>query len=86
MTPLWRPSKEEWELWLEAPTTRWVLAALDSFAGQQKAQWDRTSWEQGQADPLLLCELRTRADAYRAIGEASYERLCELHGQDPVSD
>lgn len=86
MTLPWRPSKEEWEAWSEAPLTRWVLAALASFADQQKAQWDLMSWEQGRSDPLVLCELRTRADAYRAIGEASYERLCELHGQNPATE
>lgn len=79
-------SKEEWLAWLDLPTTKWVLKALEAAAQAQQDQWSLTSWQQGQSDPLLLTELRTRADAYRAISETAYERLCELNGQDPRAD
>lgn len=42
------------------------------------------SWDQGKADPLALCELRTRADAYEALAAIDYDRLCELHGVTPL--
>lgn len=52
----------------------------------QKSEWLARSWQGGEADPLTLCELRTRADAYLAIEETAYERWCELHGVDPVTE
>jgi hypothetical protein len=35
----------------------------------------------GQADPLLLMELTTRADAYAALDETTYEQWCEANGR-----
>lgn len=42
------------------------------------------SWGRGQTDPMALCELRTRADAYEAIEAATYDRLCDVHGVKPL--
>jgi hypothetical protein len=64
--------------------TKWVHVILRSAAEAQKAEWDKVSWEGGEASPLLLCELRTRADAYMALEETSYEQWCERAGIDPV--
>lgn len=66
--------------------TQWVLEVLRESANSHKAEWDRVSWEGGKSDPLLLCELRTRADAYRAIEETAYEGWCERAGVDPVTE
>lgn len=74
---------EEYQGWLEHPVSQWVLAALAKGSEAQKAHWTQMSWEQGTADPLLLNELRTRADAYRAISEASYEDWCGTMEQVP---
>lgn len=66
--------------------TQWVFRAVSRAAELQKDEWLRLSWGQGEADPLLLCELRTRADAYLGLRETGYERWCELNGEDPATE
>ena len=63
-----------------------VVAAFLGIAAEQQAEWARRSWDGGECDPLLLCELRTRADAYRAIAETSYEGFCEQLGLEPAPE
>lgn len=66
---------EDFSAWREDPTTQAIVAALNAFADAQKTAWDLLSWEQGEADPMKLMELKTRADAYRALAELSFEDL-----------
>lgn len=44
------------------------------------------SWEGNSPDPLALAELRSRADAYAAIHETTYERWCEVAGIEPEKE
>jgi hypothetical protein len=44
------------------------------------------SWAKGEADPELLIELRTRADAYLALVETEYEQWCEALGEPPQDE
>jgi hypothetical protein len=37
------------------------------------------SWESGNCDPLVLTELRATALAYRAIADATFEGVEEIH-------
>jgi hypothetical protein len=53
---------------------------------EQQTTWVQASWDQGACDEKALIELRTRADAYRAIAEAPYERLCEVLGEEPIAE
>ena len=78
------PSSEEFQVWYSHPVTAWVRAVLRESASLHKAEWDKVSWEGGEADPRLLLELRTRADAYMAMEETSYEGWCDRAGVDPV--
>lgn len=66
--------------------TAWFLKALASEAEEQKALWSEISWESGKADPLALAEFRGKSLALRSAVEATYEGLCEIHGQDPIDD
>jgi hypothetical protein len=60
------------------------MEAMASFAGLQRDEWIRRTFDDGEApDPVLLSELRTRADAYRAIPDTSYEDWMSVHGNDP---
>lgn len=72
---------EDFAEWFAHPVTEAVLRLLDGFASEQQAEWLRQSWGGGLADQTLLTELRTRADAYRAIAELTPERLAELSGE-----
>jgi len=74
------PTLEDFQAWQDNPVTKWVFQALRSVASMQEAAWHRQSWEQGLSNPAHLQELRTRADAYVAVTETSYDRLLQLNG------
>ena len=77
-------SREDWEAWRDSPIALWLFRATLDFSETLKAEWMALSWGQGKSDPLGLCEMRTRADAYEALNAMSYDRLCELHGVTAV--
>lgn len=77
------PTREAFRAWRSDPTTRFAFAALDRAADMQAQAWVDASWSGGQANPLLLAELRTRADAYKSLSEADYEGFCEWLGVEP---
>jgi hypothetical protein len=57
---------------------------MASFAGKQREEWDERTWVAGgHPDPLLLTELRTRADAYRTIRDCTYEDWMTANADDP---
>lgn len=78
------PTKEEFQAWQSHPITRWVFKGARTGTQAQKAAWDKAAWDKGSADQLLLTELRTRADAYAALEETTYEGWCELNGDSPT--
>lgn len=80
------PTAEEFARWRDEGVTRWVFASLDVIAGENKDLWVKASWEGGQCNPLLLKELHTRADTYKALIETTYEGHCETLGEEPVYD
>ena len=80
------PSSEEFQAWRDHPLTRWVFLALERASEAQREDWLRRSWEAGEADPLALVELRTRADAYRAPFETTYEAFCEMLNETPRAE
>lgn len=64
--------------------TQWMIKALEVQACEQRAAWMEASWEAGVAEPAMLHELRTRADAYRAIAETDYHGVCAVLEQQPI--
>lgn len=80
------PSAEEFARWRDDRVTRWVMRAFAICADENKQEWMTASWEQGVSNPLLLSELRTRADAYRAMTDTPYEAHCETNGDEPQHD
>jgi hypothetical protein len=77
---------EEFARWRDDRVTRWVFRAFAICADENKAEWITASWEQGVSNPLMLAELRTRADAYRAVIDTPYEAHCETNGDEPAYD
>lgn len=76
-------TREDFARWLADPVTRAVMAAHRATAEANKEAWTQQSWVNGQANPLALLELRTRADAYMAIVDMTYEGICEAIGEEP---
>jgi hypothetical protein len=58
------------------------MQAFNIGAVAQRDGWIDASWEKGSADPLNLVELRTRADAYRAVTESTYDDLAKFGGDE----
>lgn len=81
-----RVTQEEFLRWQQDPVTAWVVEALNSRAEQHRLTWEQASWGQGVSDEKMLIELRTRADAYRAIGEVEYGDVCDSLGEEPVTE
>lgn len=59
------------------------MGAHTEMAEQCRLQWLSISWDNGQANPGALTELRTRADTYRAITETTYDGYCDAMGDEP---
>lgn len=79
-------TREEFDSWLENPATQWVLKAAECGAALQESAW--ASLLAGDLPPgtdlgLLRNELQTRADAYRALAQTSYEDWCNVIGEEP---
>lgn len=77
------PSREDFDRWLDNSVSRWVMRALTAAAEANKAAWIEASWGGGGCSKELLAELRTRADAYRALPETTYEGFCDMLGEQP---
>lgn len=73
------PSEEDFLAWRDNPVTQWVMRTALKAAEMNKEAWLDASWVQGNCDPQLLNETRTRADAYRALAETTYDKWLELN-------
>ena len=76
---------DEFQAWTENPVTQWVMRAMECGAAAQEAAWASCL---GEVNPdtdlgMLRNELRTRADAYRALSQTSYEDWCNILGEQP---
>ena len=80
------PSRDDFARWRDDFVTQWIMRALETEATNQEAAWRDASWVNGMANPNLLKELRTRADAYRALAELNYDGVCEELGEHPSED
>lgn len=67
--------KDDFEAWRENPVTLAVFRALTIKAEEAKAKWQSASWDGGRCDPLLLADLRARAEIASDIVELSHEEL-----------
>jgi hypothetical protein len=65
--------KEMFDEWLAHPVTEHVLKRVGELAEQNKQKWIVESWEQGAADPMVLIDLRARAQAAKDLSELKYE-------------
>lgn len=77
------PSRDDFARWRDDPVTRWVMQAHRTLAEDQQREWMGISWGNGSANEAALRELRTRADAYLALPDGTYEAFCETNGDTP---
>lgn len=77
------PSRDDFSRWRDDFVTRWVMKAHATLAEDCKREWTGISWGNGSANEAALRELRTRADAYLALPDSTYEAFCETNGEEP---
>lgn len=69
--------KEEFGAWRDTLITEEVFRALALLAEKSKQRWLEHSWDGGSADPLMLADLRARAEVARDLCELTYEEIEE---------
>ena len=77
---------EDFEQWRAHPVTEAVTRALVMLAERNKARWIELSWGGGQADPLVLAELRARAEGALDLSELTVEELNEVLDEEPSKE
>ncbi len=77
------PTREDFDRWREDSVTRWVMKACQAVSEAQENEWRQISWVNGRANEAALRELRTRADAYRALFETDYFAWCGANNEEP---
>lgn len=65
--------REDFDAWRREPVTQVIFAALAKARDREKAEWIRQSWDAGHCDPLVLAELRAKAEAFEDLLSNSYE-------------
>lgn len=68
-------AREDFSMWRDHPVTVHVFRELQKVADAAKEKWMSSSWEQGAADPLLLAELRAKAEIVHDLITVSYEDI-----------
>ena len=69
--------QDDFEAWLANPVTEEVLRHVAAIAEQAKEEWVRVSWGSGNPDPLLLADLRAKAQIAGDLANFTYEDLNE---------
>jgi hypothetical protein len=67
--------KDDFEAWRAHPITEAVSKALVLLAERNKQKWIDASWGGGIADPLVLADLKARAEMAQDLSELTFEEL-----------
>lgn len=70
-------TKEDFEAWQHHHVTEEVFAAFDRLAMQAKESWLAASWKNGHCDPVLLADLRARAEVVEDFRKITFEAIEE---------
>lgn len=70
-------TKEDFESWRDNIVTEEVFRAFDRLGERAKQTWLAASWGKGRCDPVLLADLRARAEVVEDFRKLSYETLEE---------
>ncbi len=81
--------KEDFDSWRDHPITQEVMRAFDLLGEKAKEKWLAASWGRGQCDPLLLADLKARAEVVQDFREITFEDLeewldADSEGSTPV--
>lgn len=77
--------RETFSMWLDHPVTVHVFAELKKIADKARGKWIEASWDQGATDPVLLADLRARAEVVNDLITVTYEDIDET-GSEAKAD
>jgi phosphoribosyl-ATP pyrophosphohydrolase len=75
-------TKEDFDSWRDNLVTEEVFRALSKLAETAKEVWLANSWGQGINDPLLLADLRARAEVVRDLIALDFDDLEKVLNDD----
>jgi hypothetical protein len=67
--------KEDFDAWRDNIVTQAVFAHVKALVEQAKEKWLHVSWEGGTADPLMLADLRARAEIASDLVALTFEDM-----------
>ncbi len=67
--------REIFEEWLAHPVTEHVLKRVGELAEQNKQKWIDESWGAGNCDPMVLVDLKARAEAAKDLSELTWSDI-----------
>ena len=73
---------DDFEQWRGHPVTEAVTKALRILAERNKQKWIDASWGGGQVDPIVLADLKARAEMAQDLSELTFEELSEVLDDD----
>ncbi len=69
--------REMFEEWLAHPVTEHVLKRVGELADANKQKWIDESWGAGKCDPMMLIDLKARAEAAKDLSEIEWSDIDE---------
>lgn len=75
-------TKEDFDLWRDNIVTEEVFRAFDKLVQRAKDQWLAASWGAGIVDPVLLADLRARAEVVDDFRKIDFEDMEEWLGDE----
>ena len=67
--------REMFEEWLAHPVTEHVLKRVGELAEANKQKWIDESWGAGRCEPLVLIDLKARAEAAKDLSELKWSDI-----------
>jgi hypothetical protein len=74
-------TKEDFDAWKGNPVTEAVFKALEAVAEEAKQKWVEASWGGGQSDPLVLREMKGRAEVALGLVSMDFDFLEETQDE-----
>ncbi len=78
--------KEDFDTWRDNPITQEVFRHVTAIAERAKEKWLSVSWAGGNADPLMLADLRARAEIAGELASLEFEDIEDEERERHTSD
>ena len=69
--------KDDFDAWKDNPVTQEVFRVVAHIAEIAKEKWISDSWGKGEANALVLADLRARAEIAKDLTEMTFEEFTD---------